>query len=70
MRDKQGGIFTNFVMFYGMNRPGREPTTYCVRGGYANQYGNKPPRRDFGCFVSSFTYKIINLHIASVEITL
>ena len=44
-----------------MTQPGREPTTYCVRGGHANLYGNKPSRRVSS--VSPFTYEITNLHM-------
>ena len=40
MRAKQGRVFTNFMMVFGITQPGREPTTYCVRGGHANLYGN------------------------------
>ena len=62
-RAKQGRVFTNFMMVFGITQPGREPTTYCVRDGHANIYGNKPSRRV--SFVSPFTYKITNLHMAS-----
>ena len=60
---KQGGVFTNFILVFGMTQPGREPTSYCVRGGHANLYGNKPSRRVSS--VSPFTYKNTNLHMAS-----
>ena len=29
-------VCTIFMMVFGMTRPGREPTTYLVRGGHAN----------------------------------
>ena len=32
----QGGSCTINLMVFGMNKPGREPTTYCMRGGHAN----------------------------------
>ena len=51
MHDNQGGVFPNFMMVFGMTQPGREPTTYSVRGGHANRYGNKPSRRVFFCFI-------------------
>ena len=41
-----------------MTQPGREATTYCVRGGHAYLYGNKPSWRVSS--VSPFTYRITN----------
>ena len=66
LRRKQGGVFTNFILVFGMTQPGHEPTTYCVRGGHANQYGNKPSR--LVSSVSPFTYKITNLQMASPSV--
>ena len=61
LRAKQGGVFTNFILVFGMTQ--HAPTTFCVRGGHANQYGNKPSR--LVSSVSPFTYKITNLQMAS-----
>ena len=61
-RAKQGRVFTNFMMVFGITQPGRKPTTF-VRDGHANIYGNNPSRHV--SFVSPFTYKITNLHVAS-----
>ena len=63
LRVKYAGVIMNFTLVFGMTQPGREPTTYCVRSGHANLYGNKHSRRVSS--VSPFTYKITNLHVAS-----
>ena len=35
MRVKQGGSLYNFMIVFGMTRPGREPTTYLQTNHYA-----------------------------------
>ena len=36
----QGGSLYHFLMLFDMTRPGREPTTYRVRGGHAYHLAN------------------------------
>ena len=66
------GACTIFMMVFGMGRPGREPTTYRMRGGYANHLaistqfdvGNK--KRSLRSYMN-YVASSVNYHFASVD---